>query len=107
MEDVVFAGTSERKALGRAEVSLVIDNSVGLLPVEFTELTITRILYRAGDSEYSMNGVPCRLLDIQELLSDAGVGRQQHIIVAQGQIDQVLNARPETDGQSLKKPLES
>ncbi|MBV29664.1 MAG: chromosome segregation protein SMC [Actinobacteria bacterium] len=95
MEDVVFAGTSERKALGRAEVSLVIDNSVGLLPVEFTELTITRILYRAGDSEYSMNGVPCRLLDIQELLSDAGVGRQQHIIVAQGQIDQVLNARPE------------
>ena len=95
MDDVVFAGTSERKALGRAEVSLVIDNSVGLLPVEFTELTITRILYRAGDSEYSMNGVPCRLLDIQELLSDAGVGRQQHIIVAQGQIDQVLNARPE------------
>ena len=95
MEDVVFAGTSEKKALGRAEVSLVIDNSVGLLPVEFTELTITRILYRAGDSEYSMNGVPCRLLDIQELLSDAGVGRQQHIIVAQGQIDQVLNARPE------------
>ncbi len=95
MDDVVFAGTTERPALGRAEVSLVIDNSAGLLPVEFTEVTITRTLYRTGDSEYALNGVPCRLLDIQELLSDAGVGRQQHIIVAQGQIDQVLNARPE------------
>jgi len=95
MEDVVFAGTSDRPALGRAEVSLVIDNSSGSLPIEFTEITVTRTLYRSGDSEYSMNGVPCRLLDIQELLSDAGVGRQQHVIVAQGQIDQVLNARPE------------
>jgi len=95
MDDVVFAGTSERAALGRAEVSLVIDNSAGVLPVEFTEVTITRTLYRTGDSEYALNGVPCRLLDIQELLSDAGVGRQQHIIVAQGQIDQALNARPE------------
>lgn len=95
MDDVVFAGTAQRPALGRAEVSLVIDNSAGLLPVEFTEVTITRTLYRSGDSEYALNGVPCRLLDVQELLSDAGVGRQQHIIVAQGQIDQVLNARPE------------
>ena len=95
MEDVVFAGTPDRPALGRAEVSLVIDNSAGSLPIEFTEITVTRTLYRSGDSEYSMNGVPCRLLDIQELLSDAGVGRQQHVIVAQGQIDQVLNARPE------------
>ena len=95
MEDVVFAGTPDRPALGRAEVSLVIDNSSGSLPIEFTEITVTRTLYRSGDSEYSMNGVPCRLLDIQELLSDAGVGRQQHVIVAQGQIEQVLNARPE------------
>jgi chromosome segregation protein len=95
MDDVVFAGTAQRSALGRAEVALVIDNSAGLLPVEFTEVTITRTLYRDGDSEYSLNGVPCRLLDVQELLSDAGVGRQQHIIIAQGQIDQVLNARPE------------
>lgn len=95
MEDVVFAGTPDRPALGRAEVSLVIDNSSGSLPVEFTEVTVTRTLYRSGDSEYSLNGVPCRLLDIQELLSDAGVGRQQHVIVAQGQIDQVLNSRPE------------
>jgi chromosome segregation protein len=95
MEDVVFAGTSDRPALGRAEVSLVIDNSSRSLPIEFSEIKVTRTLYRSGDSEYSMNGVPCRLLDIQELLSDAGVGRQQHVIVAQGQIEQVLNARPE------------
>src|SRR5688572_17206175 len=95
MEDVIFAGTAKRPALGRAEVILTIDNSAGLLPVEFSEVTITRTLFRSGDSEYAINGVPCRLLDVQELLSDAGVGRQQHVIVSQGQIDGVLNARPE------------
>ena len=95
MEDVIFAGSSKRPALGRAEVSLTIDNSAGLLPIEFSEVTITRILFRNGDSEYAINGVPCRMLDIQELLSDSGVGRQQHVIVSQGQIDAVLNARPE------------
>ena len=95
MDDVIFAGTAKRPALGRAEVSLTIDNSAGLLPIEFTEVTITRTLFRTGDSEYAINGVPCRLLDVQELLSDAGVGRQQHVIVSQGQIDAVLNARPE------------
>ena len=95
MDDVIFAGTEKRPALGRAEVSLTLDNSSGLLPVEFNEVTLTRILFRNGDSEYAINGVPCRLLDIQELLSDAGVGRQQHVIVSQGQIDAVLNARPE------------
>jgi len=95
MDDVIFAGTSTRAALGRAEVSLTIDNSSRQLPVEFNEVTITRTLFRSGDSEYSMNGAPCRLLDIQELLSDVGVGRQQHVIISQGQIDTVLNARPE------------
>ncbi|MEC9225101.1 MAG: AAA family ATPase, partial [Actinomycetota bacterium] len=95
MDDVIFAGTAVRSALGRAEVSLTLDNSAGLLPLEFTEVTVTRVLFRNGDSEYSINGVPCRLLDVQELLSDAGVGRQQHVIVSQGQIDAVLNARPE------------
>jgi chromosome segregation protein len=95
MDDVIFAGTEKRPALGRAEVSLTLDNSSGLLPVEFNEVTLTRILFRTGESEYAINGVPCRLLDIQELLSDAGVGRQQHVIVSQGQIDAVLNARPE------------
>ena len=95
MDDVIFAGTATRPPLGRAEVSLTIDNSAGLLPVEFNEVTVSRILFRTGESEYSINGVPCRLLDVQELLSDAGVGRQQHVIVSQGQIDAVLNARPE------------
>jgi len=95
MEDVIFAGTAARKALGRAEVSLTIDNADGVLPIEFNEVTVTRTLFRNGDSEYAINGVSCRLLDIQELLSDSGVGRQQHIIVSQGRIDDVLNARPE------------
>jgi chromosome segregation protein len=95
MDDVIFAGTAKRAALGRAEVSLTIDNSSGMLPIEFNEVTITRVLFRTGDSEYSINGAPCRLLDIQDLLSDAGVGKQQHVIISQGQIDAVLNARPE------------
>ncbi len=95
MDDVIFAGTAKRPALGRAEVSLTIDNSAGLLPIEFSEVTVTRTLFRTGESEYAINGVNCRLLDVQELLSDAGVGRQQHVIVSQGQIDAVLNARPE------------
>jgi chromosome segregation protein len=95
MDDVIFAGTMSKPALGRAEVELTIDNSDGLLPIDFTEVTITRTLFRSGDSDYSINGVSCRLLDITELLSDSGVGRQQHIIVSQGQIDAVLNSRPE------------
>lgn len=95
MDDVIFAGSAKRPALGRAEVGLTIDNSSGTLPIEFTEVTITRTLFRSGDSEYAINGVPCRLLDIQELLSDSGVGRQQHVIISQGQIDAVLNAKPE------------
>ncbi len=95
MEDVIFAGTASRSALGRAEVSLSIDNSSRLLPIEFEEVTITRTLFRSGDSTYAINGVPCRLLDIQELLSDSGVGRQQHVIVSQRQIEGVLSARPE------------
>src|SRR5262245_65104952 len=92
MDDVIFAGTQTRPARGRAEVALTIDNGSGVLPVEFTEVTITRTLFRTGESEYQLNGVPCRLLDIQELLSDAGVGRQQHVIVGQGQLDTVLNS---------------
>ena len=99
MDDVIFAGTATRPALGRAEVSLTIDNSAGLLTgaaiADFTELTVRRTLFRNGDSEYAINNVPCRLLDVQDLLADAGVGRQQHVIVSQGQIDAVLNARPE------------
>lgn len=95
MDDVIFAGTAKRAALGRAEVSLTIDNSSGILPLDFSEVTVRRTLFRSGESEYAINDVPCRLLDVQELLSDAGVGRQQHVIISQGQIDAVLNARPE------------
>jgi chromosome segregation protein len=95
MEDVIFAGTPRRPALGRAEVSLTIDNSAGLLPIDFSEVTITRTLFRTGESEYAINRVPCRLMDIQDLLSDSGVGRQQHVIVSQGNLDAILNARPE------------
>ncbi|HYV58760.1 MAG TPA: AAA family ATPase [Acidimicrobiia bacterium] len=93
MDDVIFAGTPERSALGRSEVSLTIDNTAHLLPIEFSEVTITRTLFREGDSEYQLNGVTCRLLDIQELLSDTGIGRQQHVIVGQGQLDEVLTAQ--------------
>lgn len=95
MEDVVFAGTATRPALSRAEVSLTFDNSDGFLPVDLNEITITRRLYRDGTSEYEMNRTPCRLLDIQELLSDGGVGRHQHVLVSQGQIGSVLTARPD------------
>lgn len=95
MDDVIFAGTAKRPALGRAEVTLTLDNSAGLLPLEVSEVSVSRTLFRTGESEYAINGVACRLLDVQELLSDAGVGRQQHVIVSQGQIDAVLNARPE------------
>jgi chromosome segregation protein len=95
MEDVIFAGSADRPALGRAEVSLTIDNRAGRLPGGLAEITITRTLFRSGDSEYAINGQPCRLLDIQEMLSDSGVGRQQHVIVSQGQLDSILNARPE------------
>jgi chromosome segregation protein len=100
MDDVIFAGTPSRTALGRAEVSLTIDNTARLLPIEFSEVTITRTLFRTGESEYQLNGVECRLLDIQELLSDSGIGRQQHVIVGQGQLDTILNASP-TDRRAI------
>lgn len=95
MEDVIFAGTSGRPPLGRAEVSLTIDNTDGALPIDYTEVTISRTLFRSGGSEYAINGSPCRLLDIQDLLSDSGLGREMHVIVGQGQLDQVLRATPE------------
>jgi chromosome segregation protein len=95
MEDVIFAGTSGRAPLGRAEVVLTIDNSDGALPIDYTEVTISRIMFRNGGSEYAINGAPCRLLDVQELLSDSGIGREMHVIVGQGQLDAVLHAAPE------------
>jgi len=95
MEDVIFAGTSGRPPLGRAEVMLTIDNSDGALPIDYSEVTISRTMFRTGGSEYAINGTPCRLLDVQELLSDSGIGREMHVIVGQGQLDTILHATPE------------
>ncbi|MEO7422369.1 MAG: chromosome segregation protein SMC, partial [Ornithinibacter sp.] len=95
MEDVIFAGTTGRPPLGRAEVSLTIDNADGALPIDYSEVTITRTMFRGGGSEYAINGTGCRLLDVQELLSDSGLGREMHVIVGQGQLDTVLRATPE------------
>ncbi len=95
MEDVIFAGTSGRAPLGRAEVTMTIDNADGALPIDYTEVTISRTMFRGGGSEYAINGTSCRLLDIQELLSDSGIGREMHVIVGQGQLDAVLRATPE------------
>ncbi|WP_210602671.1 chromosome segregation protein SMC [Brevibacterium oceani] len=94
MDDVIFAGTSKRQALGRAEVTLTIDNSDGAIPVDYTEVTISRTLFRTGGSEYAVNGAPARLLDIQELLNDSGLGKEMHVIVGQGRLDAILHADP-------------
>jgi chromosome segregation protein len=95
MEDVIFAGTPGRPPLGRAEVTLTIDNSDGALPIEYAEVSVSRLMFRSGESEYSINGQRCRLLDIQELMGDSGIGRELHVVVGQGQLDAVLQARPE------------
>ena len=95
MEDVIFAGTSGRAPLGRAEVVLTIDNSDGALPIDYTEVTISRTMFRNGGSEYAINGHAARLLDVQDLLSDSGIGREMHVIVGQGQLDTILQATPE------------
>jgi chromosome segregation protein len=95
MEDVVFAGTTSRPPLGRAEVTLTIDNSDGALPIDYAEVTISRLMFRSGQSEYAINGDHCRLLDVQELLSDTGMGREMHVIVGQNQLETILHAGPE------------
>ena len=95
MEDVIFAGTTGRPALGRAEVTLTIDNSDGAIPIDYTEVSVTRRMFRSGEGEYEINGDRCRLLDVQDLLSDAGIGREMHVLVGQGKLDSYLHARPE------------
>lgn len=95
MEDVIFAGTVNKAPLGRAEVVLTIDNTDGALPIEYAEVTISRTMFRNGGSEYAINNNPCRLLDVQELLSDSGIGREMHVIVGQGQLDSILGATPD------------
>ncbi|HYZ66778.1 MAG TPA: chromosome segregation protein SMC, partial [Mycobacterium sp.] len=95
MEDVIFAGTSSRAPLGRAEVTVTIDNSDNALPIEYSEVSITRRMFRDGGSEYEINGTSCRLMDVQELLSDSGIGREMHVIVGQGKLNEILESRPE------------
>jgi chromosome segregation protein len=95
MEDVIFAGTPGKAPLGRAEVALTIDNTNGALPIDYIEVTVSRLMFRDGASEYAINGTKCRLVDIQELMSDSGIGRELHVVVGQGQLDAVLSARPE------------
>ncbi|MBV9162839.1 MAG: chromosome segregation protein SMC [Pseudonocardiales bacterium] len=95
MEDVIFAGTVARPPLGRAEVTLTIDNTDGALPIDYTEVSVTRRMFRDGASEYEINGSSCRLLDVQELLSDSGIGREMHVIVGQGKLDSILQSKPE------------
>src|ERR1700733_7931747 len=95
MEDVIFAGTSSRAPLGRAEVTVTIDNSDNALPIEYSEVSITRRMFRDGASEYEINGSTCRLMDVQELLSDSGIGREMHVIVGQGKLSEILESRPE------------
>src|ERR687884_1521415 len=103
MADVIFAGSPQRPALGMAEVKLVIDNSAGLIPVPMSEIEISRAIFRNGDSEYRIGGQACRLLDVQELLSETGIGRALHTVVGQGQLEDVLTARPEDRRQYIEE----
>jgi chromosome segregation protein len=95
MEDVIFTGTEQRKALGMAQVTLTLDNTDGAFPIDFSEVQISRTLFRDGASEYAINGTSCRLLDVQELLAEAGLGREMHAVVAQGQVDDIVQSKPE------------
>src|SRR5919205_3889356 len=103
MADVIFAGTPSRPALGMAEVKLVIDNEAGLIPVPMTEIEVSRSIFRSGESEYRINGQLVRLLDLQELLSETGIGRALHTVVGQGQLEEVLHARPEERRQYVEE----
>lgn len=104
MQDVIFAGTTGRPPLGRAEVTLTIDNSDGALPIEYSEVSVTRRMFRDGAGEYEINGTSCRLMDVQELLSDSGIGREMHVIVGQGASQRSSNLVRKTGALSSKKP---
>src|SRR2546421_812812 len=103
MADVIFAGSPARPGLGMADVHLVIDNSSGIIPVPLTEIEISRAIFRAGENEYRIGGEQVRLLDIQELLSETGIGRALHTVVGQGQLEDVLTARPEERRQYIEE----
>ena len=104
MEDVIFAGTSSRAPLGRAEVTLTIDNSDNALPIEYSEVSITRRMFRDGAGEYEINGSSCRLMDVQELLSDSGIGREMHVIVGQGSSPRSWSPARRTAARSSRRP---
>ncbi len=95
MEDVIFSGSSARPAVGVAEVTLVLDNSDHALPIDFSEVGITRRMYRSGESEYLINGAPSRLMDVRDILHDSGLGKDTHSIISQGKLDSILSSRPE------------
>lgn len=95
MEDIIFSGTDIRKPLGFAEVSITLDNSDNMLPMDFSEITVTRRMFRSGESEYYINGTSCRLKDITELFMDTGIGRDGYSIIGQGRVDEIINAKPE------------
>lgn len=95
MQDVIFAGTTGKSALGRAEVTLTLDNSDGVLPIDYAEVSLTRRMFRDGAAEYEINGDRARLMDVQELLSDSGIGREMHVIVGQGKLAEILESKPE------------
>ena len=103
MEDVIFSGTRERKALGMAEVSVTIDNSSHILPIDYTEITITRRLFRSGESDYLLNKAPCRLLDIQNLLMDTGLGPGAYSVMEQGMVDEIISEKTENRRRILEE----
>ena len=95
MQDVIFAGTENRKSLSYAEVTMVLDNSDRTLNIDYNEVALTRKLYRSGDSEYLINNTPCRLKDIVDVLHDSGIGRDGYSIIGQGKVDEIVNSKPE------------
>lgn len=105
-EDIIFAGTQARKSLGFAEVSIVIDNNDNKLPIEYSEVTVTRKIYRSGETGYFINKVPCRLKDILELFMDTGIGKDGYSIIGQGKIDEILSNKSEDRRHILKRQPE-
>ena len=97
MQDVIFSGTENRKPLSYASVAITLNNADHQLPIDYEELTVTRKLYRSGESEYLINGSACRLKDINEMFYDTGIGKEGYSIIGQGQIDRILSGKPEDD----------
>lgn len=103
MEDVIFAGSDSRKPLNVAEVTITLDNEDGFLPLEYQEVSITRRVYRSGESEFFINRQPCRLKDIVDLFLDSGLGKEAFSIIGQGRVEEILSSKPEERRTILKK----